>query len=770
MLKSKAKNLDFLKKIFNKKKKIIIPDFFYFRKKDYINHKRKIISKIIRFNKVSDLIIRSSATAEDKKNKTLAGKYTSINLGKKNYNNLQNKLDKFVRQFKDNKDEIIIQKKISKVDLAGVIFTSDINFDSPYYLINYDNSGKTNLITSGVKNDKKKQLIIYKYQKKNIRFLNLISVCKILEKKLNNSRLDIEFAQKGNKIFLFQIRYLPLKKRSKYTKKDFNVVIKNMYKKIDKIGIKDSYRNIPNTLLSNMADWNPAEMIGEKPNPLALSLYKELITDDVWRLQRNDYGYQDVFPNVLLFSFAGTPYIDLRTDIKSFLPKNLNKKDIDVITNKYLSAIKKQPTLHDKIEFELIETCHSFNSLVRLKKLFNKRISNHYLNELKKINIQIFKGGYIKKEVNKINSFFDKIEDIDKKNIGHIQKIFFYIKTIKEYGTLPFAGIARMAFISQRILLDLKKNKYISDREYNSFYSSLPLINFEITRDYNKLLKKKIKKSNFINKYGHIRPSTYDINSLSFKENYKNYFSNRSVEMSTILKKNLKFNLKIKLNRLFIKNYKINFNQFLEFAKNSVTYREKAKYIFSKGIDEIFKTLINLGKEIDLKRKELGFLDIKNILNFYSKLEARKLKTALQEEIINNKKEFEILNMIKLPDVIKSKNDIMSFEETFSKINFVTSRTTIGELTEIKLNRKNNFNNKIILIKNADPGYDFIFNYKIKGLITMYGGSNSHMAIRCLELDIPAAIGIGNLKYQSILNSKKVLLDCNKRELYSLDN
>ena len=52
----------------------------------------------------------------------------------------------------------------------------------------------------------------------------------------------------------------------------------------------------------------------------------------------------------------------------------------------------------------------------------------------------------------------------------------------------------------------------------------------------------------------------------------------------------------------------------------------------------------------------------------------------------------------------------------------------------------------------------------------MYGGSNSHMAIRCLEQEIPAAIGIGNLKYQQILKSKKILLDCNKKKLLGLNN
>ena len=46
-----------------------------------------------------------------------------------------------------------------------------------------------------------------------------------------------------------------------------------------------------------------------------------------------------------------------------------------------------------------------------------------------------------------------------------------------------------------------------------------------------------------------------------------------------------------------------------------------------------------------------------------------------------------------------------------------------------------NLKNKIILIENADPGYDWIFSHKIIGLVTKYGGANSHMTIRCSELD-----------------------------------
>ena len=39
-----------------------------------------------------------------------------------------------------------------------------------------------------------------------------------------------------------------------------------------------------------MSDWESAEMIEVKPSPLSLSLYSELITDEVWAKQRHDYG------------------------------------------------------------------------------------------------------------------------------------------------------------------------------------------------------------------------------------------------------------------------------------------------------------------------------------------------------------------------------------------------------------------------------------------------------------------------------------------------
>ena len=61
------------------------------------------------------------------------------------------------RWIKNKNDLIIVQDFIEKVQISGVVFTNDINSNAPYYLINYDESGKTNLVTSGKKSLTHKQ-------------------------------------------------------------------------------------------------------------------------------------------------------------------------------------------------------------------------------------------------------------------------------------------------------------------------------------------------------------------------------------------------------------------------------------------------------------------------------------------------------------------------------------------------------------------------------------------------------------------------------------
>ena len=74
--------------------------------------------------------------------------------------------------------------------------------------------------------------------------------------------------------------------------------------------------------------------------------------------------------------------------------------------------------------------------------------------------------------------------------------------------------------------------------------------------------------------------------------------------------------------------------------------------------------------------------------------------------------------------------------------------------------KKERLDGAIVAIETADPGFDWIFSHSIKGLITAYGGANSHMAIRAGELGLPAVIGAGGTLFAKWSAARKLYIDC----------
>ena len=762
---SKGDTLIFLEK-YQHKLNFVIPITYLFTLKRYKLEKEIILNKIKKKFSKKNIIIRSSALDEDKLNNSMAGKYDSFSDLKCEKDIINKYIDLVSKKFKSNKDQILIQEYIQGADKAGVVFTRNLNNNAPYYYINYDTSGKTNSITSGANSKDINFTVISRFKLSiNKKFKKLLSVINGIEKIYSNDRLDIEFCIKNNKIYILQCR--PLFSLLKTNDNEIKSMLINIEKKINKIKLNNPFLSGTTTYLSNMADWNPAEMIGSKPKILPLSLYSELITNNVWSQQRVNYNYKDVLYQPLLFSLGGSPYIDLRLDLNSFLPKNLPAKIEDKIIFESLNKIKKEPYLHDKIEFDVLETCFDLETHKKIKNFLNNKESKIYLSKLKKLTSEIFNQDTLNKEKIKISVLEKKIIKIKNSNLSEIQKIYFLVQNCKEYGTLPFSGAARCAFISTKILRSLKKLNILDQEDLEKFYSSVDSITVEMNNDLIKLKDKIISKKTFYKKFGHLRPSTYSISSKNYKEDFKKYFPNKlNIKKKKIEKFKLSKNKLSQISKIF-KHNKININDksFLNFARLSIYYREKFKLIFTKCIDEIFINLISLGKEINIKRNDFEFVSIQTILNTYNNVDMLKLRKILINEIKENKKKFIALSLIDLPDVIFNSKDIYNFNKTNSKPNYITEKNVIGKSIFFKKIKNNSqLNNKIIILDSADPGYDFLFSHNIKGLITKYGGANSHMSIRCLELGIPAMIGVGENSYNNFIKANIINIDCLNRK------
>jgi len=165
----------------------------------------------------------------------------------------------------------------------------------------------------------------------------------------------------------------------------------------------------------------------------------------------------------------------------------------------------------------------------------------------------------------------------------------------------------------------------------------------------------------------------------------------------------------------------------------------------------------------------LQYLNINKILELYEQFDHDDIVKDLKNNINRNIKKYVFNQNFSLPNVILDKNDIYIYHEKLASPTFITDKEVLSEFINLKkINKNLNLNDKIICIENADPGYDFIFSYKIKGLITAFGGPNSHMSIRCNEFSVPAVIGIGEKKFQQLLKKNKLYINCKKKILNSL--
>ena len=137
------------------------------------------------------------------------------------------------------------------------------------------------------------------------------------------------------------------------------------------------------------------------------------------------------------------------------------------------------------------------------------------------------------------------------------------------------------------------------------------------------------------------------------------------------------------------------------------------------------------------------------------------INSVLKEVATYEEKKHEVSVAIRLPQVLIDKDGLYVIPFQVSHPNFITNKQiTASRIVIDSSNFNGTLNGKIVVIEGADPGYDWIFSHKIAGLITKYGGANSHMAIRCAEFLIPAAIGCGERQFELILEYDNVHLDC----------
>lgn len=733
------------------------------------------------------VIVRSSVRGEDAADASHAGAYRSVaHVSADNRGELEAAIQEVLKSYGrvDPNDEFFVQEQIADVKMAGVVFTKDLDTLAPYYIVNYDDqSGSTASVTSGNTSDLK-TFIRFKQSPNPIENFNLrqvITAAKEIEALSGIDALDIEFAiTKSEELFILQVRRIVLSgKPAPISESHFAECLRKVHKKIMKLNAPHPGLYGKKAIYSVMTDWNPAEIIGIKPRALALSLYKELVTDAIWAYQRNNYGYKNLRSFPLLISFLGLPYIDVRASLNSFVPAALDEKLTGKLVDYYIDMLVQSPTDHDKVEFNIVFSCYYLNLVPRLKKLLNFGFSELELDRIKFALLNLTneiispRDGRYKEDLAKVRMLERKYDEVMDSQLSITDKIYWLIEDCKRYGTLPFAGLARAGFIAVQFLRSFVDLGILTPADLDRFMNSLSTITKELSSDLAALRRGELEEENFQRRYGHLRPGTYDILSRRYDEALDTYFGTQLAEQAPQDHQPFEFTPEQRAEiskRLVDNGIHASFDELMVFIKEAIEGREYSKFLFTRSLSQVLVLMEELGAKSGLTREEVSFIDIDVIVDLYASLSHRDLRDILAENIGANKEAYEIARLVKLPSLITSENHIYDYFHGSVEPNFVTqSRVTQVIVLEEDL-LKSDLSNRIVFIRSADPGYDWLFSRKIGGLVTMYGGANSHMAIRCAELSIPAVIGCGERNFSAWGRSPVLEIDCANRQVRQLEN
>ncbi len=712
----------------------------------------------------SPWIVRSSSLKEDTEYYSSAGKYISLlDIGK---NNLEWAINKVILSYESDSsnNEILIQKQLKNVICSGVVFSHDPNTSAPYRIINYSDGPDTTIVTSG-KGGKVWQQAAFAGTQNNYKFKDLMLLVEELLIIFEHHPLDIEFciikSKKKEILYLLQVRPLVLDRLPQS-----NIEQKQSLKQIEE-WLEEHMKPHPflygkTTIFGVMPDWNPAEIIGIRPKPLALSLYRELITDSIWAYQRHNYGYRNLRSFPLMSSIYGLPYIDARISFNSFIPSDLDLRLAEPLVDYYLAKLIENPELHDKVEFDIVFSCYTLDLPQRIQCLsergFKTEDQQIILDSLRRLTSNLIKPeiGLINNDFNKLNTLKERRDNLMHSDLDIMEKIFWLLEDCKRYGTLPFAGLARAAFIGMQLLKSLISVNILTVDEYHYFLSSIATVSSDLLRDRSKLDKK-----SFLANYGHLRPGTYNIAMPRYDEEADSYFNwqeklHFKPKQDFVLSglQNKKINDLLSQNNLGFDSERL-----ISFIKNSIQMREKAKFEFTKNLSDILSLITRVGIQYGFSKEQLSYTNIATYREFT--ISDMNRKESLKRCIENGKSNYALTEKVSLPLLITSPCNVWGFEWNEVKPNYITHKSVTANVTNIE--EKSKLAGSIVCIHTADPGYDWLFSYSIAGLVTEWGGANSHMAVRAGELGLPAIIGAGQQLFLKCSTANKLFIDCSTR-------
>lgn len=766
---------------------VSIPPLHHFSVADWAVDPKQVLNVVRSRFAGAVVAVRSSARVEDSALSSMAGAFLSkLGVASGDEAELESAIDQVVDSMTGNsRDQVLVQGMVTDVAVSGVIMTYDMVHGAPYYCIDFDEeTGLTDAVTSG--RGIHKGLFVYRYADdtmvRSARIAAFLRAARELEAICGCSALDIEFGvSRTGQIFLFQVRRIALSRNwHPVTERRIKTQLAHVEQFVRHCSRRRRGILGARTILAIMPDWNPAEIIGTTPRQLAASLYRELITEATWRVARSDMGYRDIGYGELMVLINHHPYIDVRQSFNSFLPVGLGDDIGEKLVEAWLDRLEANPEFHDKIEFEVVPTCIDF--------CFEGDFRNRYPDTLSPAEFDVFRAALTALTrrclspgpENTLDLALDRAGRLDMYERARIDRdddahallahAQYLLGRCEQFGTYSFAVVARHAFIAESILRSAVRRGALSEARLAAFRRSIRTVTGSMVSEYSLVCHGGLSRAEFLHKFGHLRPGTYEITSLRYDERDDLFNDDmRGIPDVALPAFTLIAEERAAIERLLEQTGLdvVDADRLLDYARRAIVGREQVKFIFTRTLSDALSLLVRWGEHLSLSRDDLSHLDWSEIGHSLTLPLMDAPDRHFLDAADRGRRSMAAAHGFRLGHIIFGVRDIYVATLNRSVPNFVGIGSASGMSVQLTANTPASIDvrDRIVCIENADPGFDWIFTKGPSALITRFGGANSHMAIRCAELGLPAAIGCGDQIFHRIVEAGGVEINCAAKTL-----
>lgn len=774
-----------------------IPPLRSFRVGEWLTARDATLALLARAFPGAMLAVRSSCRREDGRESSGAGAFTSVlDVPANDRDALAAAVETVIASYAapglsdppgpanlaDPDDQVLVQPMVEDIVVSGVMMTRVHADGAPYYVVNYDESGQADAITGG--RNASKTVFVFRdaedehWDSRKLR--SFIALARRVEALCGHDELDMEFCLDGAGVLhLLQVRPICTQARwiagaDGQVRAKIGFVVDFISERVGQWPGLFGQR----TILGVMPDWNPAEMIGVTPRLLASSLYRELITRRVWSQAREFMGYRQMPPEELMLMVAGRPFIDVRVSFNSFLPAGLDGVTAETLVGAWLDRLDSHPQFHDKVEFQVAQTALDF--------CFDKHLDERYPGLLTRARREDFRAalhGLTARclepgQRSSMDWAYEAVTELRNRQAARgrisadalaqgmkpLPQLVLLAEDCRLFGTLPFSILARHAFIAESLLRSTVERGALSPERLAAFKTTIRTVSGEMSHDLMSVCRNGMDRETFLARYGHLRPCSYDILSPRYADR-DGLFSDSSP--LSMVDADVPFALTPQeYNNIASLLHEAHFGNtqpegLLEYARRSIAGRELAKFIFTRNLSDMLELLALWGGRLGLSRDDLSHLEVRDVMEWASHSLLRDAPGYFRELADKGRELFNLGRSIKLGYIIRSARDVYVVPQHRSAPNFIGHGRTEARLERLYPDSPCSVDiaGRLVCIENADPGFDWIFSRGIAGLVTMFGGTNSHMAIRCAEYGLPAAIGVGELLFEQVTAAQSALLD-----------